>query len=327
MSNQFKTSITPEHFGTAFKQGKTEQIYKQCIKDFQDIITFEQFHELVQTFNQQVDSYHLLETTSLGELMQYVWIDQHKEKAICVAFDHANAIHLLIFKPYMTFPTSDEQYSKNTYTMPISEQWFVFWGGTNEFINYHYVYESQRYAYDLVVMLDGKTYKDNTIRNENYYAYGKEVIVPAGGKVVKVVNHLRDNIPGEMEESQPAGNYVVLQHANQEYSLLAHFKQHSIMVKEGDSVKQGDLIGYCGNSGNSSEPHIHFQVMDSPDYMNCRSIRIRFNNGMKPIQGDFVKQSFVEEKMKMDTFDKVEATFTLADFLLIIPRFISTLFK
>ena len=289
MNLNFEKSISPEHFGAAFVQEKTQQIYAQCTEDFQEIITFEKFHELVQTFNHDVNSYQLIVTTSLGELMQYVWIDNRKEKAICVVFDKVNTIHLLIIKPYTTFPKSDRQYTKNKYTMPISDTWFVCWGGTNEFINYHYVYESQRYAYDLVIMHNGKSYKDNTIQNENYYAFGKDVIAPADGKVVQVVNHVRDNTPGEMNESKPAGNYIVLQHSNNEYSLLAHFKQESIIVKEGDKVNQGDLIGYCGNSGNSSEPHIHFQVMDSPDIMNCKSIVIRFNNDMKPIQGDFVK--------------------------------------
>ena len=289
MNVNFGKSITPEQFGAAFKQGKTEQIYKQSIKEFQDIVTLDQFHDLVQNFNQHVDSYQLVNSTTLGELMQYVWIDNRKEKAVCVVFDHTNTIHILIIKPLLTYPKSDNQFSQNTYTMPVSDDWFVFWGGTNEFVNYHYVYESQRYAYDLVIMLDGKSYKDDTMRNENYYAYGKDVIAPADGEVVKVVNHLRDNVPEVMEESQPAGNYVVIQHANNEYSLLAHFIQHSLIVKEGDSVKQGDLIGLCGNSGNSSEPHIHFQVMDSPDYLNCKSTRIRFTNGQEPIQGDFVK--------------------------------------
>lgn len=295
MNSNVDTTITPENFGRAFKQEKTKKIYKQCIKEFQETVTFDEFHELVQIFNQHVDSYHLLETTSLGELMQYVWIDNRKEKAICVVFDNGNAIHLLLIKPYMTFPVSDGQYSRNTYTMPIRDQWVVFWGGTNEFNNYHYVYESQRYAFDLLMMHDSKTYKDNPKRNESYDAFGKDVIAPADGMVLEVVNNIHDNIPGEMDESQPAGNYVVLQHVNKEYSLLAHFKNHSIVVKEGDSVKQGDLIGYCGNTGNSSEPHIHFQVMDSPDYINCKSIRIRFNNGMQPIQGDIVEQSFLEE--------------------------------
>lgn len=211
--------------------------------------------------------------------------------------------------------------------MPIKEEWFVFWGGTNEFINYHYIYESQRYAYDLVVMKDDKTYRNNNMRNENYYAFDKEVVAPANGKVVKVISNIIDNIPGEMNKSQPAGNYVILQHSNKEYSLLAHFKQNSILVNEGDGVKQGQIIGLCGNSGNSSEPHIHFQVMDLPDYMNCRSIRIRFNDGQEPIQGDKVIQYIQEGKEKMDTFDKVENAFNLADLFLFIPRIIGSFFK
>lgn len=66
------------------------------------------------------------------------------------------------------------------------------------------------------------------MRNENYYAFNKAVVAPADGKVVKVVRNIIDSIPGEMNESQPAGNYVILEHPNKEYSLLAHFKQNSI---------------------------------------------------------------------------------------------------
>jgi len=47
--------------------------------------------------------------------------------------------------------------------------------------------------------------------------------------------------------------------------LLAHFKQHSVQVKEGDIVKQGQLLGYCGNSGNSSEPHLHVHIQNVED--------------------------------------------------------------
>lgn len=220
MNSNFEKSITPEHFGTAFKQEKTEQIYKQCIKDFQEIVTLEQFHELAQNFNQDVDSYHLLETTSLGELIQYVWIDQRKEKAICVAFDHSNAIHLLLLKPYVKFPKSDSQFSQNTYTMPISDKWFVFWGGTNELINYHYIYESQRYAYDLVMMYYGKSHKDNTMRNENYYAYGKDVIAPADGKVIQVVNVIMFQVKWKKRSRQEIILCYNMQIKNIAYSLI-----------------------------------------------------------------------------------------------------------
>lgn len=319
--------ITPENFGHFFLNGNSETLYKQCIKDLKELLTIGQFKELVQSFNKNVESYQLIETTLIGSFVQYLWLDNHSEKIICVLFDSMDAIHRLLLKPYITFPKSDKRYSKNAYTFPVKEDWLVFWGGTNEFINYHYIYESQRYAYDLVVMKDDQTYKDNRMHNKNFYAFDKEVVAPADSKVVKVINNIIDNIPGEMNESQPAGNYVILEHSNKEYSLLAHLKQDSIMVNEGEIVKRGQIVGLCGNSGNSSEPHIHFQVMDSPDYMNCQSIRISFIDGLEPIQGDTVTQCIQKKKEKMDTFDKVENAFTLADFFLFIPRIIGSFFK
>lgn len=320
-------SIVPEDFGEAFLHGATEQIYKQCTKEFQELVSFEEFENLAQSFNENVESYKLSGTTALGLISQYLWLDYRQEKAVCVAFDSANTIHRILLKPYITFPKSDDRYTKNYYSMPILDEWIVFWGGTNEFLNYHYLYDTQRYAYDLVKLVEGRSYKDNPMRNEHYYAFNQKVLAPADGKGVKVVNDLADNVPGEMDETRPAGNYLVLAHGHNEYSLLAHFKQHSIAVHEGELVKQGQFVGLCGNTGNSSEPHIHFQVMDSPDFMNCRSIRIRFTNGEQPIQGDTVRQSSKPKKQKMDTFDKVDAAFTLADVFLFIPRIIGSFFK
>ena len=159
---------------------------------------------------------------------------------------------------------------------------------TNEFVNYHYVYENQRYAYDLVKVQDGQSYEKSPIQNENYYAFDQDIIAPADGKVVKVVDGIKDNVPGEMDERNAAGNYVVFEHANNEFSMIAHFKKNSILVKSGDIVTEGQLIGKCGNSGNSSEAHIHFQVMDSQDIVYGKSIRILFKDGNEPIQGDTI---------------------------------------
>ena len=288
MTKEERINITPANFGQRFLESDFEAIYEQCSKDVKTLITLEQFIEIANSFNLSVESYDLSTTTSLGSLTQYVWLDNRKEKAICVAFDTVNVIQSLLLKPYIIFPESDQCYTKNKYIMPVKEEWFVFWGGINELINYHYAYASQRYAYDLVIMKDGQSYKDIPTRNENYYAFNKEVVAPADGQVVKVIDNIADNVLGETNELQPAGNYVVIAHQNNEFSMLAHFKQYSIQVKVGDSVKQGQVIGLCGNSGNSSEPHIHFQVMDSEDYINGQSIRIRFEDGTEPIQGDTV---------------------------------------
>lgn len=125
-----------------------------------------------------------------------------------------------------------------------------------------------------------------------------------------------------MNEEQPAGNYVIIKHENGEYSMLAHFKQSSILVKEGQKVMQGEIIGLCGNSGNSSEAHIHFQVMDSPDLYTSRSIRIQFADEEEPVQGDFVFEKSSNKKESMDPLEKAEIALSITD----IARFIGSLF-
>ncbi|TGU70988.1 M23 family metallopeptidase, partial [Mesorhizobium sp. M00.F.Ca.ET.186.01.1.1] len=121
--------------------------------------------------------------------------------------------------------------------------------------NYHYAIPSQRYAYDIIKIKDGYSYSGDATKNESYYAFGQEILAPQDGTVVHVVSDIPDNVPvGTMNDKQPAGNVVVIDHGNGEFSYLAHLKQGSAKVKVGDRVKKGDLLGLCGNSGNSSEP-------------------------------------------------------------------------
>ncbi len=149
--------------------------------------------------------------------------------------------------------------------LPFNEEWTVFWGGTNEAQNYHVAYANQKYAYDLVIMKNGKTHTGDPKKNENYFVFGKEIIAPCDAKVVTVITGVKDNIPGEMNPKQVTGNTVVLETAKGEFILMAHFKEKSIVVKEGQEVKQGDLLGLCGNSGNSSEAHLHLSLQNIKD--------------------------------------------------------------
>lgn len=114
--------------------------------------------------------------------------------------------------------------------MPIKDKWYVFWGGTNEFLNYHYPFENQRYAYDLVVIENGLTFTKEENKNENFFAFNKEILAPLDGRVIKVINDVLDNAQGVVKENEPLGNYIVIEHKNNEYSLIAHFKQFSIDV-------------------------------------------------------------------------------------------------
>ena len=111
---------------------------------------------------------------------------------------------------------------------------------------------------------DGKTHRGDGKKNEDYYAFGREVLAPADGKVIEVIEGVRDNKPGSMNAFSALGNCVVIQHREDEVSVLAHFRQGTIKVKAGDAVKRGQVLGQCGNSGNSSEPHLHYHLQHSP---------------------------------------------------------------
>lgn len=110
----------------------------------------------------------------------------------------------------------------------------------------------------------GKSYKTTGNYCEDYYCFGKPVLSPADGIVAEILDHIEDNEPGQVNTTQNWGNSVVIQHIPGVYTQLSHLKQNSIKVKPGDFVKTGDLIAYCGNSGRSPYPHLHFQVQSYP---------------------------------------------------------------
>lgn len=320
-------SVTPENFGACFLNNDFSEIYNQTTEEFKAIITLEEFQELGETWNAGVAEYKLeMNNAFPGNLTQYIWLDEKREKGIGVAFDEKGIIHRMYIRPFVTFPKSDKMYSKNKYQWPVKEKWFVFWGGTNEFINHHYPHENQRYAYDLVITKDDKSHRGAGRRNEDYYAYGKEILAPASGKVVQVMDQLTDQFPGEMNENNPEGNFIIIQHAMNEYSMLAHLRERSIVVSEGELVKVGQMIGACGNSGNSSEPHLHFQIMDRPDSATGKSTRIRFAGGEELIQGEVTDLSKQKTNWRKRA-EQLDHGFFWLDALLFVPRLIMQFFR
>ncbi len=161
--------------------------------------------------------------------------------------------------------------------LPFKGEWFVFWGGDTTAQNYHQDAPNQRFAFDILkVGADGKSHKGDGKMNEDYYAFGQQIIAPADGVVTYVVDGVQDNVPGEMNRMFAAGNLVIIKHAEGEYSLFAHFKQNSIRVKVGDKVTKGQTIGLCGNTGNSSEAHLHYQFQNAPFFADEASMKVFF---------------------------------------------------
>jgi murein DD-endopeptidase MepM/ murein hydrolase activator NlpD len=181
-----------------------------------------------------------------------------------IVLDSRGLIAGLYFKPSVAPKPAPERH-KTQFSLPFTGRWLVFWGGDTRELNQHHDVPNQRFALDLVgVDESGQTHRSGGSRNEDYYAFGREVLAPADGTVIEVIEGVRDNAPGSMNPYSAVGNCVLIQHRNEEVSVLAHLKMGSIVVKAGDNVKRGQLLGKCGNSGNSSEPHLHYHLQNSP---------------------------------------------------------------
>lgn len=216
-----------------------------------------------------------------------------------IAVDDAGLISGLFIKPYVADVTPKPQRNSVKLILPFKDEWTVFWGGDTREQNYHVDHVAQKNAFDMVIRdSSGKSYLTHGKTNEDYYAFGKELIAPCEGEVVLVVDGIKDNVPGEMNPIYVPGNTVVVKSATNEYLLFAHFKHNSIVVKEGQKVKQGQLLGLCGNSGNSSEPHLHFHIQNVENMMNATGIKCYFDtilvNGSpksdySPVKGEKIR--------------------------------------
>ncbi len=150
--------------------------------------------------------------------------------------------------------------------LPFYGEWYVVWGGRNIENNYHVVASDQRFAYDMLIVREEKSHAGDGSLNEQYFCWGESILAPGNGTIVAAVTSLPDNAPGVMDANNPPGNHVWLDLGNTEFVLLAHMQRDSIAVSEGDQVNAGDFIGRCGNSGNTTEPHIHFHIQDQPGF-------------------------------------------------------------
>ena len=120
-------------------------------------------------------------------------------------------------------------------------------------------------AWDFDIRDDAdKTYKGDGYVTNDYYCYDIPVIASASGTVIKVVEGIPDNKIGEINLKNNWGNSIIIKHDEYLYTKLSHLKKGTISVNEGDFVNKGDIIGRCGSSGRSPEPHLHFQVQAQP---------------------------------------------------------------
>ena len=216
-----------------------------------------------------------------------------------ISVDDNSKINGLYIKPFEPDNLPKIDRNKTKLVLPFNGAWTVFWGGDTKELNYHVVSKAQKNAFDIVIKdKTGKSYKTDGKTNEDYYAFGKEIFAPCDGIIVLVVDGVKENKPGELNPIYVPGNSVILKTMNNEYLLFAHFKHHSIKVKEGEKVKQEQVLGLCGNTGNSSEPHLHFHIQNVEDMNIATGVKCYFDkiivngqikNDYSPIKGDIIQ--------------------------------------
>jgi murein DD-endopeptidase MepM/ murein hydrolase activator NlpD len=179
----------------------------------------------------------------------------------------------------------------------------------------------EEFALDIIAIdANGSTHRRSGARNADFHAYGTDVVAAAPGQVVSAIHGVPEPAPmlrrageameayyGRIGEQQAknlaagergvSGNAVIIDHGNGEFSSYVHLLPGSIRVNAGDRVTAGQIIGKLGSSGNSTEPHLHFQVCDKGSSLSCAGIPPTFvgievlnADGPRPIQsGDLVR--------------------------------------
>jgi hypothetical protein len=139
---------------------------------------------------------------------------------------------------------------------------YVAQGGASKLINHHNGHPAQRYALD-IVGLNGWGFRARGLLPQDleaYVIYGQKVVSPCGGTVVKAVDQLPDQTPPAADPKNPAGNHIVLRCQGVSI-VLAHLMPGSQRVAAGDSVREGQELAQVGNSGNTTEPHLHVHAV------------------------------------------------------------------
>jgi murein DD-endopeptidase MepM/ murein hydrolase activator NlpD len=179
---------------------------------------------------------------------------------------------------------------RTSYALPFEGRWLVAIGGRSWRTSHSWHLIGQRYAYDFVAV-DGQGHRHRATGRlrEDYLSYGQPVLAPANGVVAHVRDGVRDAVQVgtgwvDWRSRDFRGNFVVIRHAEAEYSLLAHLVPGSIALRAGDQVQRGQRVGLCGHSGHSTEPHLHFQVQDRENFFLAASLPVAFTNTV--VNGD-----------------------------------------
>lgn len=250
-------------------------------------------------------------TTSVGaEVQTFYFTASYKdniELGVRVTIDHYGHVvgaavgGEVIPSNKKRYDRHDNYATKTELSLPFKGTWTAT-NATPGAGNGHYLNPNQRFAIDFQISVDvaqgqRSNHKGDGSKNSDYYAYGQDILAPADGTVVQVVDGVPENPPGVTDIYYRFGNAITLSIGSGEYAVLAHLQPGSAKVRVGDRVSRGQVIARCGNSGNSTAPHLHFQLSDSPTLSLASSLPAQFVR--------VVRQGVAEMRVQPLTGDRV----------------------
>ena len=226
----------------------------------------------------------------------FMWLSASSRDEIPPALSHR-----------VTLKDSDETDTLTTETLPVAveenpvmvigppiqgDDWVAFNGPSNSSVHRRAIlplqgrsFISQRFAIDWVqVYPDGELFREDKLQNKNYRAYGQPVLAVADGTVTELKDGIPENTPSpteravEMTPDSMAGNHIIEKIGDGAYATYAHMQPGSLRVKLGGHVKKGQTLGLVGNSGNSTGPHLHFQICDANSVFACQGLPYAFSS-------------------------------------------------
>lgn len=244
-----------------------------------------EFKDEILTRNLKYIAAETTESRTLGygrRAVLFAWVKVNKNSPIPSSISHrltvkiANRTEPLTM---LTAPTKIDRAIPIVISPPIrGANWLAGNAPQPEFVTAHNrllaplfgcVHFPQRFATDWVKFgEDGKLFRDGIASNENWYGYGEPVLAVADGIVTEITDGVTENTPPEvttrMTAQTVAGNYILLKIGANRYAVYAHLKPGSIRFKKWQKVKRGEVLAQIGNSGNSTGPHLHFQIVNAP---------------------------------------------------------------
>jgi urea transporter/murein DD-endopeptidase MepM/ murein hydrolase activator NlpD len=211
----------------------------------------------------------------------------HPSKKLAEVYIQQNSPEKNLYS-YHNDITRFQHFDKVPVKLPFLGMWTVSQAHDGEFTHK----DEFRHAWDFVITdTEGKQFSGQGDYPSDYYCFDKQVTAPADGTVEHVIDNVEDNMISDVNVKDNWGNTVIIRHDDDLFSSMSHLKKDSVKVSEGDRVKEGDIVGRCGNSGRSPYPHLHFQFQHTP-YIGSTTLDYPLSYYILNRDRQFILQSF-----------------------------------